>query len=722
MTMTTILPTRIPDAIPVESDAPRLYSAPSRPSEPPPETEGGGGLKPLAYLKYRWATVVFLGAAVGGVLATAAYTLIPAKYTTYSIIRVSPQDPRIYYNEDPHGRGDFASYLKTQAGMLRSHHVLNAAIRDPEIAALPMLKEQPDPVRFLEEELLIDFQDGSELIKPKLSGDDPRALTMIVNAIHSAFFREIVEAERTRKQARLKQMENAVTKMQGELEKKFAVPVDQPGDQPAESLPGVGPNLAASQVARLREKLSSVEEQQRKLEDEKKRYTHRLANVEAELPPVPGGYVAQLENDPQIAGINVQVAKWQKQLAYQLQLNADPEKPTAKDLRQKIGDAAQDRERVRTERVEEYRKSRMDEYVRGLKTESEKLDAELEGLVFVRDRTIKDMKEYEAKLAKILPPTDKPKDLDKVDTLTRSEIVEGMIQKGNLLKLELSAPSRVTSFQEAALPMKREVKKQLLGTAAAGLIGFAMVGLGVVAFESRVKRAMTVGDVQRATLGPILGAIPRVETATGRPTPDLALAEEGIEKVRANLMLQFGRPSGKVIVIASAVGDEGRPFFARELALSFARAGGRTLLADFDLRTPRLHETFDVPNERGFCELLMGTCDLSAAATVLPWGIAFLPAGRWADAVRQHLSFERIADLLGDLRGQFDYVIVNSHPILSVAETAHAGRAADAVVLTVEKYESRLPLVSRAQEKIAALAPEAFGVVVLGASRDECLQ
>ena len=45
-----------------------------------------------------------------------------------------------------------------------------------------------------------------------------------------------------------------------------------------------------------------------------------------------------------------------------------------------------------------------------------------------------------------------------------------------------------------------------------------------------------------------------------------------------------------------------------------------------------------------------------------------------------------------------------------------------AVILTVEKYESRLPLVSRAQEKVAALAPEAFGVVVLSASRDECLQ
>jgi Mrp family chromosome partitioning ATPase len=83
------------------------------------------------------------------------------------------------------------------------------------------------------------------------------------------------------------------------------------------------------------------------------------------------------------------------------------------------------------------------------------------------------------------------------------------------------------------------------------------------------------------------------------------------------------------------------------------------------------------------------------------------------------LSPGRIAEVLGELRARFDYVIVNAHPILTVAETSLVGRAADAVVLTVEKYESRLPLVSRAQEKIAAQAGRS---VVLARPRDECLQ
>jgi len=719
MTPTALHEPRIPDAIPVEVDPPRVYTVPPRPTEAPEES--GPGLKPLEYLRYRWASVVFLGGAVAATLAFTAYSLIPAKYTTYSIIRVSPQDPKLFFNEDPHGRGDFASYLKTQSGVLRSHFVLNAALRDPEVAALPMLKAQEDPVRFLEEEITFALTDGSELIKPKLSGDDPRAIAMIVNAVHDAFFSEVVEAERKRKQTRLKDIEDSITAMQQELEKKQPPPA-KPGDQPAESLPGVGPSVVSGQVIRLREKLDQAEVRQKQIEEEKKRMAQRRADPDADPAPLPAGFVAQLEADAEIVAINKQVALWTRQVNHLLELNNDPNNPGVKEIQRKIARAGQDRDAVRRERIAEFQKGQGNETLRRLQAEEEKLDAELSSLKLVQQKTQAELKEYEAKLAKILPETDAPKDFSKVDTKNRAEIISEMMQRANLLQLELKAPSRVQSVQKAAVPMKREAKKQLLGSVAAGLIGFALVGFAVIAYESRVRRAMTVADVQKATLGPVLGAIPAVRTVTGQPTADLALAEEAIEKTRANLMQQFSRPGGKVVLVTSALLDEGRTFLARELALSFARAGAHTLLADFDLRNPSLHEPFEVPNEVGFCELLTGEADLPTAARILPYGIALLPAGQWADVVRQYLSADRIAAVLAELRARFDVVVVNAHPVLMVAETALAGRAADAVVLTAEKYESRLPLVARAQEKIAGLAPEAFGVVVLGASRDECMQ
>ena len=729
MTPTTLptaprFPDVIPDAIPVEMDPPRVYTAPPRLPEAPAEESTGGGLKPLEYLRYRWMTVVFLGGLLGGAFALAAYLTIPAKYTTYSIIRVSPQDPRIFYNEDPQGRSDFASYLKTQAGMLRSHFVLNAAIRDPEIAALPMLREQPDPVRFLEEELLVDMQDGSELIKPKLSGDDPKAITMIVNSIHDAFFREIVEAERTRKQARLAAMETAIDRMQTDLEKQSAKPKDGKEEaKPAESLPGVGPALAASQLTRLREKLDAIDVRRRQIEAEKVRLAKRKENMEAELPGAPPGYYASLDNDPAVAGISRQLAQWQKQLTFQMELNADPKNKGILELKQKIADQTAEREKLKKARMDEYRESMREETKRRLEGEGEKMDAELVAAKIVHEKTASEIEEYEAKLAAILPPGEGgTRDFMKVDSTSRASIISQMMEKANLLRLELAAPSRVQAFQKAAAPMKKDIKKQLIGTAGGLLAGLMLVGFGVVAYESRVKRAMTLADVQKTTLGPILGAIPMVNPTADAPTPEMALAEEAIEKVRANLMHQFGRAGGKVILVTSAVTEDGNGFLSRELALSFARAGARTILVDFDLRSPTLHDLFDVPNDTGFTAFLSGEADLPGAAQVTPYGMAVLPAGPWSDHVRQHLSAEKLGMRLGQLRDSFDAVIVNAHPILSVAETALAGRSADAVLLTVEKFESRLTHVSRAQEKIATLMPDAFGVVFLGASRDECLQ
>ena len=134
--------------------------------------------------------------------------------------------------------------------------------------------------------------------------------------------------------------------MQQDLEKKFPVaPAGKGPDQPAESLPGVGPNLAASQVARLREKLDAAEVRQKQLEEEKRRLARKREHPEIELPPVPAGFVAQLEGDPVIAGINRQVALWQKQMNYVVDLSGDKNNPAVRELTRKMAEAAQARTR-----------------------------------------------------------------------------------------------------------------------------------------------------------------------------------------------------------------------------------------------------------------------------------------------------------------------------------------------------------------------------------------
>ena len=102
---------------------------------------------------------------------------------------------------------------------------------------------------------------------------------------------------------------------------------------------------------------------------------------------------------------------WQQQLNYLLELNGDPNNPGVKELQQKIAEAAQERERIRKERIEEFQKTQLQEVARKLQADDEKIDADLAGLKIVQEKTRTEMKEYEAKLAKILPEARRPEGL-----------------------------------------------------------------------------------------------------------------------------------------------------------------------------------------------------------------------------------------------------------------------------------------------------------------------
>jgi capsular exopolysaccharide synthesis family protein len=228
---------------------------------------------------------------------------------------------------------------------------------------------------------------------------------------------------------------------------------------------------------------------------------------------------------------------------------------------------------------------------------------------------------------------------------------------------------------------------------------------------------MSLADVQKNVLGSMAGILPpRGESASAAEA-----IGEALEKTRTHLLQQFGRPGGKVIAVTSALTEEGKGYLAWKFAESFRLAGNRTLLVDFDLRSPSLHRELKVENQRGVCDVLTGKVDLSEILVLQAIGLTFLPAGTWTADVRHGLTPERLEALLHWLRVQFDVVILNTHPLLAVAETVLLCRNSDAVLLSVERNESRLPLVNRAYEKLATAAPEALGIVYQGATAEECM-
>jgi len=196
---------------------------------------------------------------------------------------------------------------------------------------------------------------------------------------------------------------------------------------------------------------------------------------------------------------------------------------------------------------------------------------------------------------------------------------------------------------------------------------------------------------------------------------------EAIDKTRTLTMQHASQGGLKTVMITSALEDEAQAFLTWQLTMSFVKSGCRTLLIDFDLRNPSMHDYFGVPNEQGLSEVLRGEVELRVGIQTFGDGLCFLAAGKWSDQLRQDLVSDKVALLMTRVREHFDCIILHATPLLSVTDSYLVAQHTDMVIFTALKNVSRIPMLEAAQDKIAQSGTGLFGFVFLGASDEEAL-
>jgi capsular exopolysaccharide synthesis family protein len=168
-------------------------------------------------------------------------------------------------------------------------------------------------------------------------------------------------------------------------------------------------------------------------------------------------------------------------------------------------------------------------------------------------------------------------------------------------------------------------------------------------------------------------------------------------------------------MITSATGGEGKTTLSAHLAARCANAGTSTLLIDADMRRASLGRLLDVPTGPGLVDVLGGEIDLDEALiTVQAGGFHFLSAGSAGKDPSRVLKSTRFSELLARLRQTYDLVIIDTPPILPVADALIMGRWVDGAVMAARFDASRLPLVERANRQLALAGIPVLGVVVNG--------
>jgi polysaccharide biosynthesis transport protein len=196
----------------------------------------------LKALARRWPLALALGLLLAGAGAIAAWFLLAAPYTAFAQVQVKASPEWIGFRGPEEGRSEFLTFLRTQARHLKSRFVLSAALTREETKNLPIVLRQADPLAWLEDELLVESQEGSEIITATLRGPEPTELTALINAVIKAYEKEVVQAENDQRKKRLDEVENQYNLRYEDLRKK------------KESLKQMADDLGATETLALSQK------------------------------------------------------------------------------------------------------------------------------------------------------------------------------------------------------------------------------------------------------------------------------------------------------------------------------------------------------------------------------------------------------------------------------------------------------------------------------------
>jgi polysaccharide biosynthesis transport protein len=688
------------------------------------QTESAGVAGMLKALQQRWLLALVLGSICGAIAGASMWYLKPAKYTVVALLRVSASEHRLLDGERDNDAGRM-TFMKTQAALITSRPILRGALQQEKVQHLELVKNQPQIEAWLEKELKVGYIDDTDILSISLTGTAPKDMEELVNAIQDSFMAQIVDLERKR-QLRLKdELERILLTTQDALRKQRTelrglAEITHTSD--SQTLTAKQRNTLEEYAALNRESLG-VNAQWRQAQLRLEAQKGRLKSIEKA--PVPETLVNQyLDLDAGIQMQMLEVTRAQTQVLATEQTTSEGS-PLRKKPQQALALAKQTLEKIReTKRPEIVKRLRQKNREEAETTVVQILDELkiLEGQKDGMELRLKSIGEQADRIG----ITSLDLETKKGEIEQTESVVKQLAHEKEKLSIELQSTNhgRISIYQRAEAPEIANVKEHIQGSV---LAGFCAMSLGIFCvgfWEFRARWVSTTDDVSKDLGMRVVGTLPDLSSWTGRSNPRLVGPEENdsarimlesVDSIRAILTCDESADSTRVLMITSAVSREGKTTLAAQLATSFAHSGRRTILVDFDLRNPSLHRLLDLPQTPGVCEVLRGEIDVADAvvATEIP-GLFFLPAGSLSRPVLASCLQDSGEALFQYFRSEYQFVAIDTCPVLPVPDSLLLGRFVDAAVFSVRTRVSRFPSVLAACERLKSVRIPLLGTVVNG--------
>jgi len=280
-------------------------------------------------------------------------------------------------------------------------------------------------------------------------------------------------------------------------------------------------------------------------------------------------------------------------------------------------------------------------------------------------------------------------------------------------ELDVSKELTLSSMRvlDAAVEPKSPIRPRPFTDIPIAMMGSLLFGVFLSLFFERIDSSLkTSDDVEFYAKFAFLGYLPSAKREVREPKHRNLVAHikpksriaEAVRNLKVSLIFSFPEDKPlRTMVITSSIPGEGKSLISCNLSIIFAQAKEPTILVDADMRKGNLHKTFDLKPKHGLSSILAGTASLDEAITptFIP-NLFLLSAGPYTPNPTELISSERLPNILRELEKKYRRVVIDSTPILNVAEALILGDKCDGVVFVIKAGSTSIKYILEAKKII----------------------
>jgi capsular exopolysaccharide synthesis family protein len=636
----------------------------------------------------KW-TITAIFVVVVATVAVATFLQTPV-FRAVARVEVSPRAKTIAPGSDftqlGAGWGWLAEerYQNTQIEIIKSRDVARRVIRDLGLDVDPAPEGPNDPVASLSRRIEVETIPETGIIEISIEGTNPAMAQRLVNAVARSYVERNLElavevTSRTLDEL-LRQLEPIRSKIRQNEQDLLAL-----ARKRGLYVPESQATTMSEQISQLQTELTEVQIERGNLEA----VFREISRIEREG----GDYqtIPQVATDGEIQELNRQANTLEKELE-RLSVSYLDKHPRVVESRSQLEEVRREIAR-QTDKIISRIKA---EYSIALQNESS-LEDRLTGA-------------KEASLDLTVASTDyKILKSDIEEDRRIYDLILSRIKEIDLNQETLSNNLRV--LDEAVLPVTPVRPRKAINLIAGCLLGL-ILGTGTVIFMDYLDNTVKSAEDIEQFLGlHILSVVPRIRKDTS------ASVNEAYQTLRTSLLFSSKARSLKTLLVTSAGPGEGKTSTAVSLARNLASAGDRVVLLDSDLRRPTIHNQLAIERAGGLTNYLLSTEAGQAWLRYLKEvpdtpNLKVITCGPIPPNPPELFSTEKFIDLIAQLKKNFDWVVIDSPPLVSLSDSLVLGSLADMVALVIKHNENDRDLIRRSLHGLRKVNANVIGAVL----------